>query len=218
MKTTYLGPWLDISQEEYENLLNSLQPISGTCIFLDICGSTEIKSKRQYKEWITIIRSSISDLQRFPFLGQPLKIIGDELMYFIPDEESDMPSNHYFIILDSVKNALSSWDTIIDSYLLTLKGAVHYCEEIYPISMIGEKKYDENDELEIIPTKDFYGLDIDLTARLMTEAESRKLIVSDSFKAKVNGAETSVLNDIEGPFVKQFEGVEEEITYHYFNL
>lgn len=89
-------------------------------------------------------------------------------MYFLPDEELSMSINSYADILKSVKESISSWKNSLDSYVLTIKGAIHYCEGVYPISMIGERKIHANGEIEIIPTKDFYGADIDLTARLMT--------------------------------------------------
>lgn len=217
MKTTYLGPWLS-SKINYKDLVKSVNPISGTCIFIDICGSTAIKNKYKYPKWVTLIRNSISICQGLPSLEQPLKVIGDELMYFLPDEELNISSKSYADILNSVKESISSWKNSLDSYVLTMKGAIHYCADVYPISMIGERKTHDNGEIEIIPTKDFYGADIDLTARLMTEAESKKLIISDSFKTKVDGDDSSELIGILGPCKKKFKGFEEDVVYHYFKL
>lgn len=218
MRTVYVGPWIDKSSKEFENLLKSVNPMSGICIFIDICGSTAIKNKYKYPKWVTLIRNSISICQGLTSLEQPLKVIGDELMYFLPDEELNISSKSYADILNSVKDSISSWKNSLDSYVLTMKGAIHYCADVYPISMIGERKTHDNGELEIIPTKDFYGADIDLTARLMTVAGSKMLIISDSFKTKLDGVDSPELIGILGPFKKRFKGFEKDVVYHQLNL
>jgi len=218
METTYLGPWLDLTKKEYEDLLNSLNPEPGTCIFLDVCDSTELKRIKPFKQWITIIRTSLVIGQTLPSLEQPLKVIGDELMYYITDAELKSSGENYATLFDSVKKSISSFGPTLDSYKLTLKGAIHYCENAYPVSMIGERKSVGNGKVKMIPTKDVYGNDIDLTARFMTKARSKRLIVSEAFKQKVHGVDPSFLKGIQGPYMEDFKGFVKPEVYYYFSL
>jgi len=217
MKTTYLGPWLD-SKVNYKQLIENLLPEPGTCIFLDICDSTLVKNTHDLSYWITVMRNTVSIGQTLPSLSQPLKLIGDEIMYYIPDSELAESGESYATIFDSVKNFMSTWGNEFDSYTMKLKGAIHYCADVYPISFIGSLKETSKGIFEMEPFKDFYGSGIDLTARLMKKAEEKLIVISDDFFNKAHSQSPEFFNGIQGPFQETFKGFQIPTTYWTYKV
>jgi class 3 adenylate cyclase len=73
---------------ELDDLLSNLPTCPGTCIFIDIVNSTEIKYRTELKDWAKLLNNTfnfISFLNDFP--NHIVKGIGDELMLYIPDED-----------------------------------------------------------------------------------------------------------------------------------
>ena len=217
MKTIYLGPFSD-TKDNYKQLIDNLRPESGTCIFLDICDSAEAKNAKALGYWITVMRNTISIGQTLPSLYQPLKIIGDEIMYYIPDSELAQSGESYATIFDSVKNFISSWGNEFDSYIMKLKGAVHYCKDVYPISFIGYLKKTTKGSNEMEPFKDFYGSGIDLTARLMTQAQKKLIVISDDFYEKAYSQRKEFFDGIQGPFQEKFKGFQISTKYWKYEV
>jgi class 3 adenylate cyclase len=180
--------------QELKKQINDLQPATGVCIFIDICGSTAIK-KINVKEWILLIGNTIiPPLSISPlFKENVLKLIGDEIMIFIPDDEITGANESYATVLDLLKACISKNPPNIQDISLRLKAAIHYCVNSYNIS------YNENN--------DYYGIDIDLTARLMKKAEENKIVLSETFFQKVNYIEPSFLSECTKRRWGKFKGI-----------
>ena len=177
---------------------------------MDVCGSTEAKQNVEPKKWITFLRNSLLANIGLPLLEEPLKVIGDELMFFVSDHDLFESEENYYTLLDSVKTAISSWPNVIDNFVLNIKGAINYCSEVYPISFMGTI---DN------PVKDYYGIEIDLTSRLMSVSQEKRLVVSDSFYVKsceINQEETMKL--LKESCNKQLKGFSTLTKYWYVDI
>lgn len=204
MDTEYFGPKLIASSKEYRDKLDKLGKVPGTCIFIDVCGSTELKNKSDSKYWIPVIGNTLSVGQKLPFLDNPLKVIGDELMYFIPDEEVKWNKAAHATMMQSLTQFVSTWGYFLDETMLHLKAAIHYTTEVYQISYFGSPEE---------PQLDFYGSGIDLSARLMSVTDDRVIIVSDDFLRVAQPEYPEFLSGLSGPFYEHFKGFPEETKY-----
>jgi hypothetical protein len=82
--------------------LSSIPTLPGTCLFIDIVNSTEIKYQSKISEWGQKINNTfnfLSLLNEFP--DNVVKGIGDEIMLYIPDSElkSKKGYNNYIGLL-----------------------------------------------------------------------------------------------------------------------
>ncbi len=204
MNTEYFGPKLNISSDEYRKKLDRLKQIPGTCIFIDVCGSTELKNKSDSRYWIPVIGNTLSVGQTLPLLENPLKVIGDELMYFIPDEEVKGNKAAHAIMMQSLTQFVSTWGYFLDNTMLHLKAAIHYTTDVYQISYFGTPEK---------PQLDYYGSGIDLSARLMSVTDDRVIIVSDDFLNIAKQEYPKFFSGLLGPFSEHFKGFLEETTY-----
>lgn len=104
-----------------------------------------------------------------------VKGIGDEVMLFIPDRELVIrpANNNYFALLEDIYASLYiiRYHPNPDMFL-NCKVSIHYCTEVYNITFFEG-------------ANDYYGSDIDLTARLMTKSIESRIVVSERFYAKV---------------------------------
>ena len=166
----------DPASKELENILKGLKTCPGTCIFIDLVESTGIKYKQDIAYWGKLINNTfnfISLLNDFP--DNIVKGIGDELMIYIPDDilaKKETFSDHYSIIeeiyatLDNIKSFP------VKNVFMDCKVAVHYCTDVYNITFL--KGYN-----------DYYGKDIDLSARLMSKSGRNRIVFSEAFELKV---------------------------------
>lgn len=166
----------DPSSKDLEKFLKKLPTCPGTCIFIDLVESTGIKYKKGIENWGKLINNTfnfISILNDFP--DNIVKGIGDELMIYIPDTDlakKETFTNHYSIIeeIHATLDNISSFP--VKNLFMDCKVAMHYCTEVYNITFL--KDYN-----------DYYGKDIDMTARLMSKSGRNRIVFSEAFYRKV---------------------------------
>jgi class 3 adenylate cyclase len=167
----------DPSSTDLEKILKKLPTCPGTCIFIDLVESTGIKYKKGIEHWGKLINNTfnfISILNDFP--ENIVKGIGDELMIYIPDSElvkKETINSHYSIIeeihatLDNIKSFP------VKNLFMDCKVAIHYCKDVYNITFLSNYN-------------DYYGKDIDMTARLMSKSGRNRIVFSEVFYRKAS--------------------------------
>ena len=194
------------SSEEMDNKLKELSKCPGTCFFIDIINSTDIKYKTNVREWGKRLNNTfnfISFLNDFP--DNVVKGIGDELMIYIPDEDLKAKTtyNTYFALLNEIFATLDNIKNYpLEDVFLHCKVSIHYCTEVYNISFFKG-------------VNDYYGQDIDLTARLMSKAKKSRIVLSEKFFTKVKTdidslglrLEETDLKNTSHKYIEDFKGV-----------
>ncbi len=185
--------------------IENLQPSPGTCIFIDICGSTAIK-QQELKRWILYIGNTIKLCFGISHLFRDcvLKLIGDAIMIYIPDTKKDEEDENYTTILDMLKNCISSTGTTIDPITLKTKAAVHYCTDPYNITYNA--------------ANDYYGNDIDLTVRLMEKSKENEIVISERYYQKVAAEESEFLKNTSDKLEENLKGISEPVAYRIMTV
>ena len=178
----------------------------GICFFMDINRSTDVKYEGGLREWGRKLNNTFNVLLYANHLhDHVVKGIGDEIMLFIPDEELKLhPSNNTcFALLEDIYAAIFLIKNHPDQELyLNCKVAIHYCTEVYNVTFLEG-------------ANDYYGSDIDLTARLMTKCIDNRIVLSEKFYVKaVNDLinlglplDTGCLSKVSERFIENFKGV-----------
>ncbi len=209
--------FLDPNSKEIEKVLDEIPKCPGTCFFIDIVDSTRIKYKEGLTQWGKKLNNTfnfISVINEFP--DNVVKGIGDEIMLYIPDKDLGRKSsfNDYFALLQEIYATI---DTIknfpVDGLFLYCKVAIHYCPEAYNITFLEG-------------TNDYYGKDIDLTARLTSKAIVNRIVLSEAFYQKVlqnfnesySGQKNSVLNQVSEKYIEDFKGVPHLTEYRIIDV
>ena len=115
----------------------------------------------------------ISLLNDFP--DNIVKGIGDEIMLYVPDDELSKKQsfNSYYQLLEEIYSTLFNLKYFpVNDLFLNCRVAIHYCREAYNITFFQN-------------FNDYYGIDIDLTARLMTRCNGERIVLSSAFYEKV---------------------------------
>lgn len=166
-KATFID-FNNMNNTQIKQLFNNLKKTPGYCVFIDICNSTQLKDTEIHK-WIIRIKNTFSWAQSF-FPFKILKGIGDELMFYITEEKlnwlKDNKPTSYFSPSQMLQ-ALHEFAKNRD-YQEPVKIAICYCEDVYHITFI------EN-------VDDYYGKDIDLTAKLMEDSNKDSIIMNKKF-------------------------------------
>ncbi len=161
---------------EMTHALEGIPRCPGTCFFMDINRSTDIKYSGGLGDWGRKLNNTFNILlYTNHFQDNVVKGIGDEIMLYIPDDEllKKSSNNHYFGLLEDIFASLFIIKNHADSELfLNCKVAIHYCAEVFNITFFQG-------------ANDYYGSDIDLTARLMTKSIENRIVVSETFFNKV---------------------------------
>ncbi|MEI6886391.1 MAG: hypothetical protein WCO02_18015 [Bacteroidota bacterium] len=188
------------------NFLSSIPKCPGTCFFMDINRSTDMKYEGGLTDWGRKLNNTfnfLSLLNDFP--DNIVKGIGDEIMLFIPDDvlKKKPGINSYFMLLEEIYATLYNIRhyPVADTFL-PCKVAIHYCTEVYNVTFFEG-------------TNDYYGSDVDLTARLMTKCLENRIVLSEKFLAKVRKDmkqlglpdNTGCLGNISERFLENFKGV-----------
>jgi class 3 adenylate cyclase len=202
---------------EIAETLENIPRCPGTCFFMDINRSTDIKYSGGLKDWGRKLNNTFNILlYANHFQGNVVKGIGDEIMLFVPDEDLQKKpnNNHYFGLLEDIFAALFIIKNHADSELfLNCKVAIHYCTEVYNITFFQG-------------ANDYYGSDIDLTARLMTKSIENRIILSENFFNKVQEdlsrlelpANAGCLNKISDRCIEHFKGVPTTTEYRIVDV
>ncbi len=207
----------DPNSKEIEEKLAGIPKCPGTCFFIDVINSTNIKYKTELKDWGKRLNNTfnfISFLNDFP--DNVVKGIGDELMLYIPDEDlfSKTAYNNYFALLEEIYATIDNLVNYpVPDTFLNCKVSIHYCTEVYNIS------YFEN-------ANDYYGIDIDLTARLMNKAKANRIVMSEKFFTKVKNdlvdknrrIESTSLSNISPVYMEDFKGVPYPTEYRFLDI
>jgi class 3 adenylate cyclase len=196
---------IDPSRRDFEKSLDALQPTTGFCIFADIADSTAMKDS-SVKLWIVYICNIFRNIQTF-LPGRPLKAIGDQLMYFIPDSQLQETGTTPLGMFDALAKIAREPDE--EHYFKNTRIAVAYCLDSYAITFVPGGV-------------DYYGKDIDLTARLLTKAKPREIVMNEPFREMVTGRYKAIANkeqffavtQIEGPKRVKFKGFDDDVPIY----
>src|SRR5207249_4772102 len=120
----------------------------------------------------------------------PLKGIGDELMYYI--EDIDLQAYNALQIYDWLWQTATEQDSEL---FKDVKIVVARCEQVYPISFLRGNR-------------DYYGIDIDLTARLKDKAAAKQVVIDSRFHEKIMECYTSTRNKQQFRSVRRLQGPE----------
>jgi class 3 adenylate cyclase len=172
--------------------VEALAKTPGICIFIDITGSTQMKCS-SLKEWIAKIHNCFANAATImPPQFTPIKSIGDALMYFIEDQ--DLRSSGYSPM--QIYDGLWHLATETGSEFPDVKIGAAWCEEVYPITFFAGNR-------------DYYGIDIDLTARLQSMANSKEVVIDSRLRDKVFENYSKAGNRDQFVGVRKLEGPEE---------
>jgi class 3 adenylate cyclase len=190
-----------------DSITESLEPYRGVCVFVDITNSTEVKYVKGLEDWIRLLGNTFGVLEvQAKLRAHFVKFIGDAIMIFIPDDRlyaDDDAIRDTYTLLEEVRASIDILKMLhIDEMYMKCKVSIHYCEDVYNITFF--KDHD-----------DYYGKDIDLTARLLSKARENSIVVSESFYEKLlrdldasgRDHDSGCLADISGIYIEDFKGV-----------
>jgi hypothetical protein len=173
--------------------VDTLVPVPGYCIFIDIVGSTLMK-QRGIREWTGLIHNGFANARTFLDAFRPLKGIGDELMYYI--EEADLVSSGYSAmqVFDGLYQIANESNT---SFPAT-KIVAAYCTSVYAMTFLPG-------------AHDYYGIDIDRAARLKggcisPSIREKEVIIDDQMYDRVRACYDKAGNQSQFASVLQLRG------------
>lgn len=207
----------DPNSKEIEAVLGGLPKAPGTCFFIDIVGSTRIKYETGLKTWGRMLNNTfnfISILNEFP--NNVVKGIGDEMMLYIPDDELEKkPSfSDYFSLMVEIYATLDNIRNFpVEGLFLPCKVAIHYCTEAYNITFLEG-------------ANDYYGKDIDLTARLTSKAKANRIVLSEVFykkaitdyEEKYSESMHRAMDQISEKYIEDFKGIPHPTEYRIIDV
>lgn len=192
--------FIDPDNPNMETLINDLNPTFGYCFFIDMVDSTGLKDERLSK-WIIYTYNTFANISTFLFSKfKPLKSLGDALMFFIPERE--MGDETPLTLYDGLVKIIYS----DEPYFKPVKIGAAFCREAYEITFMRDYP-------------DIYGKDIDLTARLLSKAESQEIIMNTEFVERVRRNYSQIANQhqfpdvprINGPVLERFRGFRNKV-------
>jgi hypothetical protein len=198
-------------------MLESIPKCNGTCIFMDINRSTDVKYSGGITDWGRRLNNTFNFLLfANHFEKYIVKGIGDEMMLYIPDSELLQRTSNgtYYALLEDVFSSLFNICHHPDTGLfLDCKVSLHYCTEVFNITFFEG-------------ADDYYGSDIDLTARLMTKCIDNRIVLSERFLVKVKNdlinlglpSNSGCLLNISEKFLENFKGVPMSTEYRIIDV
>lgn len=166
--------------------------------------------------WASAIFNTFSNLRAFlPPQAIPLKSLGDALMYYIPELLLSGPVTGPLAVHVPGGGALSLFAALVaaahdpDPVYEQVKIAVAYCTDAYSLTFV--KGFE-----------DIYGKHIDLTARLLTKAHPREVVMNEPFVERVKAAYQQIgkkeqfpeVDQILGPWPELFKGFKDVIPIY----
>ncbi len=209
--------YTDPNSEEIVRELEEIPRCPGICFFMDINRSTDMKYLGGLKDWGRKLNNTFNNLlYANHFQHHIVKGIGDEMMLFIPDAAllGKTSNNTCFALLEDIYAGLYLIKNHPDPDLfLNCKVAIHYCTEAYNITFFEG-------------ANDYYGSDIDLSARLMSKSIENRIVLSEKFYLKVVNdlvtlglpMDTGCLSRISERFVENFKGVPVSTEYRVIDV
>lgn len=199
------------NSNEIKDQLSQIPRCPGTCLFIDLVNSTKLKYQTSIAEWGQKINNTfnfLSLLNEFP--DNIVKGIGDEIMLFIPDEEliTKTGYNDYFGLLHELYSTIYNIKNFPNKTLfMDCKMSIHYCEEAYNITFLKG-------------ANDYYGSDIDLSARLMNKAIANRIVISEEFYQRIpaDNSDKEVFNLISEIKSESFKGIPKDVNYRFIDV
>jgi len=146
--------------------------------------------------------------------GNIIKYISDSIMIFTPDHvlcEDDPYIKDYFSLLEEVYASVDILRMLDgEQSHMSCKVSMHYCTDVYNMTFFKD-------------SNDYYGKDIDLTARLLSKARENRIILSDVLYEKIieeldnpkRPRDQGCLRHVSGRYVEDFKGVPEPTAYRF---
>lgn len=145
------------------------------------------------RQWVAKIHNCFANAKTYlPHDFIPLKSIGDALMYYI--EEEDLFKSGFTPM--QVYDGLWQLAQERGSDFPDVKVGAAWCEDVYPITFFSGNR-------------DYYGLDIDLTARLQAKAGNKEVVIEGRLRERVMQDFKSAGNADDFVSVKRLVGPEE---------
>jgi len=202
---------------EILDVLRNIPRSPGTCIYIDIADSTKMKYEHDIGIWGKKLNNTfnfISFLNDFP--ENIIKGIGDEIMLYIPDDvlRKKQNYNNHYALLEEIYATIFNIKSFPEHRLFAnCKVAVHFCMEAYNISFLEG-------------FNDYYGRDIDLTARLMSITRENRIVISNAYYYKMSQdleqldikLENTCLKYISKKQSQKFKGIPFEIPVYYIDV
>jgi class 3 adenylate cyclase len=207
----------DPHSEDMVRLLGEIPTCPGTCIFMDINKSTDMKYSGGIVDWGRKLNNTFNFLlYTNHFEDFIVKGIGDEMMLYIPDAPlaGNSAGGGCQALLEDIFSSLYTIQNHPDPRLfLECKVSIHYCTKVYNISFFKG-------------ANDYYGSDIDLTARLMTKCIERRIVISETFYQKLESERLSrglpagigCLSAVSDVCETQFKGVPDLTKYRTIDV
>ena len=189
-KALYIHPWMPNLKE----VLESLQPTPGFCIFVDIVGSTEMKDA-DIQHWILWTMNTFTNMRTYLPPFSLIRAIGDQLMFFASDARLDETGKNALRLFHDLTSIVREPDT---HFVKEVKAAMAYCEDSYYITFVAENSVD------------YYGKDIDLTARLLAKASAREVVMNEECYRRLLDRYGRTGNNEQFPEVTEIIGPETE--------
>jgi len=213
----HLVQFTDPNSREMEKALRAIPKCPGTCIFVDIVSSTAVKYTTDIVLWGRRLNNTfnfISLLNDFP--ENIVKGIGDEMMLYIPDEvliKKDTINDYYSLLEEIYSTILNLQRFPLQDMFYHCKLSIHYCTDVYNVTFL--KGFN-----------DYYGRDIDLTARLMGKTRADRLVFSETFYRKVVSElckkgiskDQTCLNHVSVKMVEEFKGIPKPVSYRFIDV
>jgi class 3 adenylate cyclase len=207
----------DPNSAEMVRALERVPRCPGTCFFMDINRSTDMKYLGGLKDWGRKLNNTFNYLLfANHFQHNIVKGIGDEMMLYIPDEvlQKKTSNNTCFALLEDIYSGLYLIRNHPDPDLfLNCKVAIHHCTEVYNITFFKG-------------ANDYYGSDIDLTARLMGKSIENRIVLSETFYKRVVAdladlglpPDTGCLSRVSERHTEIFRGVPVTTDYRFIDV
>ena len=207
----------DPNSPEMIRVLEGIPKCPGTCFFMDINKSTDLKYSGGIADWGRRLNNTFNFLlYSSHFENNIVKGIGDEMMLYIPDTELSLRTSNgtYYALLEDIFSSIYNIRNHPDPGLfLNCKVSIHYCTEVYNITFFEG-------------ANDYYGSDIDLAARLMTKSIESRIVFSEKFLIKVKNdlinlglpVDSGCLKNISDKFLENFKGVPVSTEYRFIDV
>lgn len=207
----------DPNSEEMTRVLEQIPTCPGVCIFMDINKSTDMKYEGGLKDWGRKLNNTFNVLLRANHLQDNLvKGIGDEMMLYVTEEDLSQKRSdgNCFGLLSNIYDSLSVIrNHPVSGMFLNCKVAIHYCTEVHNITFFEG-------------ADDYYGSDIDLTARLMSRSIENRIVLSEKFFVKVQNdlvglgmsPHSGCLKDVSQLCSESFKGVPTATTFRVLDV
>ena len=159
--------FFDPSDPDLRRKVLSLQPTPGYCVFVDITASTKMKDEDLHR-WAAKIHNAFANVRTFMPIGSfLLKSLGDGLLHFMPKQQLQDTSQVPLQLFAGLASVVGDPDPIFPEQKAAVVSGVGY-------------------ELTFISDRpDVYGKDVDLAARLCSEATTREVLMNRAFYDEV---------------------------------